>query len=61
MIKTRPRRRLDAQALALDAPLPFVPTCAGMRLSWPSGSQDAQDKPTPAQPLLRATPDAPTE
>jgi hypothetical protein len=37
MIITRPRRRVDLHALALDAPLPFLPTCAGMGLPWPSG------------------------
>jgi hypothetical protein len=35
----RPRRRFDAAALALDAPLPLIVTCAGHALPWPSGSR----------------------
>ncbi len=37
MVTIRPRRRFVTAALALDAPLPIVVTCAGMNLSWPKG------------------------
>ncbi len=45
MIITRPRRRFNARALCLDMPLPIQPTCAGMRLSWPSPYKTEQPCP----------------
>ena len=53
MIITRPLRRLNVQQLALDTPLPFVVTCAGMRLSWPYGSRQEAVRATgePTYPL----------
>lgn len=39
----RPRRHVDVHALALDAPLPLLVTCAGHALPWPSGMSDTPD------------------